>query len=90
MTKKTKQDDEQLELITKIVERASDLGILTVDRESLHIDLDVAMKEFNLRLEELLNADNLDFSHDIIGIQLNIDRRNFKMNDVFVPRFAEV
>ena len=87
---KTKQDDEQLELITKIVERASDLGILAFDRVSLHMDLDVAMKEFNLRLEELLNADNFNFSHDIVGIQLNIDRRNFKMNDVFVPRFAEV
>ena len=41
------------------------------------------------RLEEFLNADDNNFIHDFVGIQLNIDRRT-KEFGYFVPRFASV
>lgn len=79
---------DQLELMEKIVKRADDLGILMFDRMSLWMDLEVATKEYDLRLEELLNADNFNFAHDIVGIQNHIDRRESKMDEIFIPRFA--
>ena len=81
---------ERLELIMKIAERAEELDLLMFDRLSLIMDLDFADSKFNLRLKELLNADNVNFSHDIVGIQQNIDRQNKTMSDFFVPRFAEI
>ena len=81
---------ERLELIMKIAERAEELDLLMFDRLSLIMDLDFADSKFNLRLKELLNADNFNFSHDIVGIQQNIDRQNKTMSDFFVPRFAEI
>lgn len=58
------------------------------DRLSLMMDLDVANKQFNLRLTELLEADNFNFTHDILGIQNNIDRKTKTFINCFVPRFA--
>lgn len=78
----------EIDLMGDIAKRADEMNLLMFDRMSLIMDLEVATREFNLRLEELLNADNFNFSHDVVGIQQNIDRENVKMNGVFVPRFA--
>ncbi|KXZ22478.1 hypothetical protein AXI58_10140 [Bacillus nakamurai] len=58
------------------------------DRMSLIMDLKCVNEEFNLRLEDLLNADDFNFSHDILGIQNNLNREERKMENLFVPRFA--
>lgn len=71
----------------KIIERAEKLGINFISRLTVFIDLEVADKTFNLRLEEFLNADDMNFIHDFIGIQNNIDRST-KEFGFFVPRFA--
>lgn len=81
---------EKLELIMKIAERAEGMDLLMFDRLSLTMDLKIADSKFNLRLKELLNTDNFNFSHDIVGIQQNIDRQNKTMSDFFVPRFAGI
>lgn len=72
----------------KIVKRAEELNLLTFDRLTLLMDLDCANDEFNLNLEELYNADDFNFAHDIYGIQNNINRTTKKMGNLFVPRFA--
>ena len=79
----------EIEIISKITERADNLNLLCDDRISLMMDLDVANKEFNLRLSELLEADDFNFSHDICGIQNNIDRTTKTFINCFVPRFAD-
>lgn len=75
-------------LIFAIVERAEKLNLLMFDRMSLIMDITSAHEEFNLRLSHLLSADDLNFSHDIVGIQNNIDRKTKKMQNCFLPRYA--
>lgn len=79
---------ENLVLIAKIVDRAEEKRLLMFDRISLLMDLECTAKEFDLRLSDLLNADDFNFSHDICGIQNNLNRETKKMENFFVPRFA--
>ena len=79
---------EELMTILKIVERAESMGITHGDRITNMMDIQNAHKEFNLRLEEFLNAGEGDFCHDYCGIQYHIDRRTCKMGGCFIPRFA--
>ena len=75
----------------KLAERAEEMGIYHGERHTLIMDIESADKAFNLRLEDLLNADNENFTHDIMGIVYNIDRSSFPATDfnLFVPRYAE-
>ena len=76
--------------IVKIVERAEKLGIGIGDRTTRILDIEFADKQFNLRLEEFLNADDENFCHDFVGIQRHMNRRLCVIRDLFVPRFAEI
>ena len=71
----------------KIVERAEKLNINFISKLTSLMDIENADKTFNLRLEDFLNADDNNFTHDFVGIQLNIDRST-KEFGFFVPRFA--
>lgn len=73
----------------KIAEKAEQKGLLVLDRLSLIKDIEIAHNEFNLKLDDLLNADVLNFTHDIMGIQYNIDRKNQKMLNCFLPRYSK-
>lgn len=64
------------------------MGILAFDKMSLLMDLEVATEKFNLRLEELSNADAFNFAHDICGIQNNINRVTKEFENFFIPRFS--
>ena len=41
-----------------------------------------------LRLHDLLNADDLNFAHDVWGIRSKIDRTTGKLTDHFSPRYS--
>ena len=41
-----------------------------------------------LRLKDLLDADDFNFGHDIIGIYNHIDRETGKLVNCFLPRFS--
>ena len=79
---------ERFEMTVKIVERAENMGIGIGDRITRIMDIEFADKEFHLRLDEFLNADEENFCHDFCGIQAHMDRKACKMSDLFVPRFA--
>lgn len=89
-----KVEKERLQLIMDIAKRARESDLLAFDTQALIMDLSCADRQFSLRLEEFLNADDFNFVHDIVGIQNNIDRR--VVNDDgsvgkisrFVPRYA--
>ena len=83
-------DKSKVELMAKICERAEKLGIVNPKdaRWERMLDLEFADRQFNLRLEEFLNADEENFCHDWIGIWKHMDRRTCKIGDLFVPRFA--
>lgn len=80
---------EKFMMYVKLAQRAEGMGIYNGERINLLMDIENADKAFNLRLEELLNADDANFVHDIVGIVNNIDRSNPTDFNFFVPRYAE-
>lgn len=79
----------ECDLVMKIVKRADDKELLLFDRLSLMMDLECCINLFDLRLEDLLNADDFNFAHDIVGIQNNLNRETKQMENYFLPRFAK-
>ena len=62
---------------------------LKKDRMSNVMDIESADKEFNLRLDEWLEADDENFYHDFLGIISESDRSTFPATfGLFVPRFS--
>lgn len=80
----------ELATILAIAQRAQKMNILRVTKLTLLMDLENVNKMFGLRLEDLLRADKLNFAHDVCGIQENMDRKNKKLNDRFLPRFTKI
>ena len=76
-------------LIMDIVKRADEMDLLLFDRMSLIMDIENVHNEIGLKLAEWLNADDLNFAHDIVGIQQNVDRVNKKLTNHFLPRYAK-
>ena len=73
----------------QIAKRGEEMDLLLFDRMSLIMDIEAVHNEIGLKLTELLNANVLDFAHDIIGIQQNIDRQSKKLQNLFLPRYAK-
>lgn len=80
--------EKNIQIIANIVKRAEAMDLLMFDKMSLMMDLNCCMTLFDLRLEDFLNADDFNFSHDIIGIQKNLNRETKNMDNFFLPRFA--
>ena len=58
-------------------------------RMSRMMDLSSADEQFNLRLDEFLNADEENFAHDIFRIWIESDRSTYPCGfGMFVPRFS--
>ncbi len=76
-------------LIVDIAKRAEEMDLLLFDRMSLIMDIENVHAEVELKLTELLNADDLNFAHDIVGIQQNFDRKSKKLQNMFLPRYAK-
>lgn len=85
-------DKERYLKYVEIAKRAENEGLYQGERVSLLMDIESADKKFNLRLDEWLNADEFNFSHDLVGIVNNIVRTEYPATDFgfFVPRFASI
>ena len=85
---------EEDELISKIVDRF--LNMLEELNAEHHINvlkltMDITICHANdtpLDLQGLLEADSLDFMHDVGGIRENMNRKIGKLDNFFVPRYA--
>jgi hypothetical protein len=53
------------------------------------MDVELAYQDCPMRLEGLLNAGDSDFYHDLDGIRNHLNRETGKLEDCFVPRFAQ-
>ena len=80
---------EEKMVVAEIAKRADALGIMMFDRMSLMMDIEAVHAEIGLKLDELLNADDANFLHDIVGIQKNLDRESKKLQNFFLPRYAQ-
>lgn len=85
------KNKERFMMYVEIAKRAEEMDLYHGERMTLLMDLESADNVFNLRLEDLLNADNFNFAHDVVGIVNNINRAEFPAKDfgLFVPRYAE-
>ena len=79
---------ERFMMYVKVAQRAEGMNLYKGERFTFLMDLENADKVFNLRLEDLLNADDFNFAHDVVGIINNIDRNNPTDFNIFVPRYA--
>ena len=69
--------------IVEIAKRSEKLGINDKrDRQSTIMDL----KQIDLDYSQLLNFDDYNFSHDLVGIYNNFNRQTFEMDNCFSPR----
>ena len=80
---------EEFLLIDQIVDRAEKAGIMFGSRLTLNMDLKFTHKQVGLKLQELLDADELNFMHDVCGIQRHMNRETCQLEDFFLPRFAK-
>lgn len=84
------------ELIMKIANRAVELyKRLGMDApKAVYIAAEISIVHTEivpLRLQEFLDADDSNFSHDIGGIHRHLEMvSGFKLNGCFLPRFAKV
>ena len=87
---------EDMETIGKIVNRYTEfhysLGIpKQYQRPRIDLMMDIEATHCNgnpLKLQELLEADDFNFTHDMIGIQQHLDRFAGQLQDCFVPRYS--
>lgn len=84
----------EFELAEKIADRALALaGAQGVAISKSDMVMDIVATHVNgcsLRLDELLRANEFEFTHDVFGIRRHLDRRTGKLGDCFTPRFAIV
>jgi len=77
----------ELNVIDAIVYRAL---VFFPDREERDVKMDLIATHLTcpLRLNELLDARDSDFVHDIVGIERHLNRQTFKLENCFTPRYA--
>jgi hypothetical protein len=83
----------EMDAIIKITERAEKLarkaGVEPPLRMNMVMDIEAAHSNgCPLKLNELLAAEDFDFTHDVWGIMRHIDRDSGTLRDCFVPRYA--
>jgi hypothetical protein len=74
----------------RAVEVAKKYGIEGITVTDTAMDLDATISNGNpLRLDDLLKADDFNFSHDVFGIRWHLNRNNGKLENHFLPRFSQ-
>lgn len=76
--------------------RIADRAVLVYAQHDVYVDrqnvlLDLTICHFSagqrIRLDDLLAADDLNFIHDVAGINKHLDRETGELMDGFRPRF---
>lgn len=86
----------EFETIQRIADRAVSLDRKFCDhardrtpRQEFVMDITAVHANGNpLRLDDLLNADDFNFAHDVFGIRRHLNRNNAQLEDFFSPRFS--
>jgi hypothetical protein len=82
----------EFETVRAIATRADAMyrsaGVMDQTPMDTMMDIECCHATIPLRLDELLAADDFNFSHDVGGIRRHLNRRTGEMENCFVPRFA--
>ena len=80
-------------IIHQIVDRAMELyNAVQVDDDRTTCLMDITACHLNacpLDLQKLLDADDGNFAHDVLGIRRHINRNTAQLEDCFIPRCAK-
>ncbi|KKL25150.1 hypothetical protein LCGC14_2408200 [marine sediment metagenome] len=82
----------EFRIISNIADRAVRMAAesgVQYDKLTALMDVDSAHKSCPLRLGALLDADDANFAHDVLGIRRHMDRTTGELTDCFVPRYAK-
>lgn len=83
---------DEMELIDRIANRALNMAIqyrIQHKKQDFAMDLTCVHANGNpLRLRELLEADEFNFTHDVFGIRQHLNRETGELEDFFRPRFS--
>lgn len=84
----------EAQIIDQIVKRAAELDAKysdgDLDQLSLEMDLTAAHANgCRLDLARLLGADEVTFTHDVLGVRRHVDRNTGKLMNEFLPRCRE-
>ena len=78
----------QGKIAKRAVSMAKDLGF-KYDQMTAIMDISACHSNGNpLKLQELLDADDFNFGHDVFGIRQHIDRETGQLQNCFVPRYS--
>lgn len=83
---------EELNFILRIGDRGEDTYKRFGERNpKMTLVMDITACHCNgcpLRLQDLLEADDFNFLHDVVGIRKHINRQTGRLEGAFLPRFA--
>lgn len=83
---------DEMEIIDRIANRALNIAIgLRIPHKKQDFAMDITCVHANgnpLRLRELLEADEFNFTHDVFGIRRHLDRETGELCDYFRPRYS--
>ena len=84
---------DEANLIVAIANRAVRLAKESgIELDPQHVAMNITACHANgcpLRLQDLLEANDFNFSHDIVGIDNHIDRTTGQLTGCFLPRYAK-
>ena len=83
-----KKRKEESKLIMAIVERAWKSNMLYKEKIDMIMDISKVHENNPMKLQEWLEADDWNFTHDIVGIATFLDRETGKLMDCFLPRYS--
>lgn len=88
-TKTTKKDGALIHKIgVRAVKRALELGA-EIDLLDMTMDISACHLSNPLKLQELLDADNSNFCHDVFGIRKEVNRNTGELMNGFSPRYSK-
>jgi len=78
--------DAEMVVIKKIADRAA--AHFNMSPITFIMDVSACHSTTPLLLQELLEANDADFIHDIAGINKHLNRQTYQLMDTFLPRYA--
>lgn len=84
-------DTTEHQAAVRILDRAEEYAKMNgveINRLALYMDIQATHAQSPIRLQELADAGDGDFAHDVFGILRHLDRKSGQLSDGFLPRYC--
>lgn len=82
--------EDELNKVSKVVNRARSMKLDRGPKSTQFIDVSLACYQFEIRIEDWIEAKDGDFAHDFLGIQEYMNRSTGVVGGDFLPKFAGI